>query len=284
MYLFHTNKRKREAKIPIHTLRSYFPLHTQLLHKSKNRVVYTAITGRANTWFKCFIESIFKSIKSTAFVSIIHNAATVLLLTNSFVSISSAFICSELDCSCFYYSEFSSTHASLDQLIVEAFPKGLLRKFLNFLWNVFIFAIFYETFFPSRNPSFIHFSGSCEHGTFPCEEHGVIHCLPQHLICRIDKCRTKYSVLCGFFILGHYEFMFQVADSSVDRNNTRNMTSKCGKLYLNRKNVKLLLIYSFLTIVLQILISFRITRAIVLRAMFCAVMKTWPLYQYYRLM
>lgn len=68
--------------------------------------------------------------------------------------------------------------------------------------------------------------------------------------------------------------MFQVADSSVDRNNTRNMTSKCGKLYLNRQNVKLLLIYSFLTIVLQILISFRITRAIVLRAMFCAVMKT----------
>lgn len=77
------------------------------------------------------------------------------------------------------------------------------------------------------------FSGSCEHGTFPCGKGDNLECVPQHLICeRADDCREDYMSLCGIFY-GFNDIIENVINSTTDMNLTSNDVenyNECGKI------------------------------------------------------
>lgn len=62
-------------------------------------------------------------------------------------------------------------------------------------------------------------TGSCEHGTFLCDDDeddgdGNFKCLPHHLVCgRMDACREKYKVVCGLFY-GHVDYIKNITSIS----------------------------------------------------------------------
>lgn len=109
----------------------------------------------------------------------------------------------------------------------------------------------------------LYFSGSCEHGTFPCGNGDNLECVPQHLICtRTDNCRNDYIPLCGLFY-GSNDIIANIV-MNTDTNST-NSTSipldeygfiECGKvksdaifkiriIILKRKRVKKNIFFRF---------------------------------------